>query len=110
MSDALSLPTWNELRDYVQSVLCDRDRIDCDQSTLLDSMIYRSGRCCGVLFRLRGPRLMQTHAIWSSDESRLLFYDSRGIRFEDEQLAESPDISACIADQRPVLAACSEPV
>src|SRR6516225_7779978 len=105
MSGALALSTWNDLRDHVQSVLCDRDRIDCDQSSLLESLIYRSGRCCGVLFSLCGPRQLQTHAIWSADECRLLYYDSRGVRFADEQLAESPEIPISHADRRPVFAA-----
>jgi hypothetical protein len=92
MSLALALPTWDDLRDHVQRVLCGRDRIDVCQSSLIESVIYRSGHACGVMFQLRGPRLLQTHAIWPSDEDRLLFYDSRGIRFAEEQLAESPEI------------------
>jgi len=94
MNDALALPTWEELRDHVKEMLCIRDRIDDYQSTLVESVIKRSGRACGVYFRLRGPRQMQTHAIWPADEDRLLYYDSRGVRFAEERLTESPEITS----------------
>jgi len=92
MSLALALPTWDELRDHVQRTLCGRDQIDPNQTSLIESSIHRLGRPCGVLFRARGPRLLQTHAIWAAEESRLLFYDSRGARFADVHLTDAPDI------------------
>jgi hypothetical protein len=110
MSLALALPTWDDLRDHVQRVLSGRDRIDLCQSSLIGSIIYRSGRPCGVMFQLRGPRLMQTHAIWPADEDRLLYYDSRGVRFAEEQLAESPEVTDAMANRRLALSGMSDPL
>ncbi|HEY1861620.1 MAG TPA: hypothetical protein VGG61_14765 [Gemmataceae bacterium] len=92
---AVALPTWDELRDYVQRILCGRDQIDPSQTALIEVPIHRLGRQCGVLFRARGPRLQQTHAIWAAEEDRLLFYDSRGVRFAETHLTERPDL--CLA-------------
>jgi hypothetical protein len=92
MSPALALSTWDELRNYVQLVLCGRDQIDPKQTSLIETSIHRLGRRCGVLFRARGPRLLQTHAIWAAEEDRLLFYDSRGVRFAEDHLTSAPDL------------------
>jgi hypothetical protein len=110
MSVALTLPNWEQLRDHVQRMLCDRDRIDFRQSSLVETTIYRSGRPCGVMFQLRGPRLVQTHAIWSADENRLLYYDSRGVRFADEHLAVSPAVLDGIANLQSIQSACVDSV
>jgi hypothetical protein len=59
---------------------------------LLDEMIvFRAGRPCGLLFSLKGPRLLATHAIWPADEDRVLFYDSTGVRFTETSLSDAPD-------------------
>jgi hypothetical protein len=62
------------------------------------------------MFQLRGPRLLQTHAIWSADESRLLCYDSRGVRFAEEHLAESPHVLDGITNPQSIQSACAESV
>jgi hypothetical protein len=99
-----ALPTFADLRDHVQLVLCSRDRVDPDQTLLQQALIVRSGKPCGLLFQIRGPRLLKTHALWAGDEDRILFYDSRGFRFAETHLCEGPDMcqiaTACPADTR----------
>jgi hypothetical protein len=92
MSAALFLPTLEQLRNYVRQALCVRDRLDPVQTPLVESVVSRAGRPCGLLFHARGPRLLQTHAIWVATEQRLLFYDSTGNRFAEHRLRKGPDI------------------
>jgi hypothetical protein len=88
----VSLPTLGELRSYVVEMLCARDRLDPQQTALEGSLIRQSGKACGILFQVRGPRCLKTYAIWSSAENRILFYDSTGLRFAEVRLCEGPDI------------------
>jgi hypothetical protein len=75
----------------VRRVLCDRDHLDPEQSLLLQAVISRRGRPCGLLFQVKGPRLLQTYAIWAGEEHRILFYDSTGQRFSETRMCEAPD-------------------
>jgi hypothetical protein len=90
MSAVVSLPTLAELRDHVKRTLCGQDHLDPSQTPLLEAFISRSGKPCGLFFQARGPRLLQTHAIWAAEEHRLLFYDSSGVRFAEARLSEAP--------------------
>jgi hypothetical protein len=100
-----ALPTFADLRDHVRLVLCLRDRVDPDQTVLQQALIVRSGKPCGLLFQVRGPRLLKTHAVWAGHEDRILFYDSRGLRFAETHLCEGPDMCEIatepLADSRP---------
>ena len=92
MSAVVSLPTLDELRGHVKRVLCGQDQLDPSQTPLQEAIITRSGRPCGLMFQARGPRLLQTHAIWAADEHRLLFYNSSGVRFAETRLSEAPRV------------------
>ena len=85
------LPTLNELQQHVHLVLCEQDHIDPEQSPLLQAIIKRAEKPCGLFFEVQGPRQLKTHAVWAGDEGRILFYDSKGIRFAQTRLTESPD-------------------
>jgi hypothetical protein len=85
------LPTLDHLRTYVRNTLCERDRLDPDQSQMRQGLIQRRGRTCGLFFQVLGPRLLRTYAVWAGDEDRILFYDSTGDRFAEVRLCESPD-------------------
>jgi hypothetical protein len=87
-----SLPTFKELQDHVHVTLCSRDRIDPGQASLRQSLIVRSGKPCGVFFHIQGPRLLRTHAVWAREEERILFYDSRGLRFAETRLCDGPEL------------------
>ncbi len=79
-----------DLAQYVHSVLCDKDALDPVQAPLFRTPLKRRGRVCGLVFHVEGPRLLRTSAVWSSDDSRIIFYDSSGIRFQEVVLSENP--------------------
>ena len=109
MDLVVALPTRDELRNYVRQTLCERDRLDPGQTPLLEAPLKRSGRVCGLSFELRGPGLMRSHALWVSEEHRILFYDSTGERFSEVRLREAPNPQSLAAkksdDTMPPLAA-----
>lgn len=86
-----SLPTVEELRRHVLEVLCSHDQLDPGQTPLRQATITRRGRPCGLFFQVQGPRLLKTYAVWAGEESRILFYDSTGLRFGESRLCDSPD-------------------
>jgi hypothetical protein len=91
MSSVVALPTLEDLRRHVRQVLCNHDHLDPEQTPLLQAVITRRGRPCGLLFQVKGPRLLQTFAVWAGDENRILFYDSSGQRFSESRTCEAPD-------------------
>jgi hypothetical protein len=91
MESVVALPNRSELRRFVRQFLSDHDRLDAGQFPFYESLITRSGRICGLLFELQGPRLMRSRAIWAGEEHRIFFYDSTGARFADIHLSEAPD-------------------
>jgi hypothetical protein len=86
-----SLPTLDQLRDFVRDRLCAVDRLDPAQVQLRQALIRRAGRPCGLFFQVRGPRLMKTYAVWAGDEHRILFYNSQGDRCDGVRLSDAPD-------------------
>jgi hypothetical protein len=86
------LTTLEQLRDFVRSVLCGRDQLDPQQTPLVETVLRKRGRPCGLIFELHGPRRVRTSAVWAADESRVLFYDSLGVRFTQVQLSEGPGL------------------
>ncbi len=86
-----SLPTLEKLRLHVLQTLCAHDNLDPRQTPLVETLIKRSGRPCGLFFQVRGPRLLQTYAVWAGEENRILYYDSTGLRFGETRLSEGPD-------------------
>ncbi len=91
MHTVVALPKPEELRRFVRSALCDRDRLDPDAARFFEGFVKRGDRICGVFFEVEGPRLLRNHAIWVGDESRILFYDSVGTRYDEVSLSEAPD-------------------
>lgn len=91
MDIVTSLPEMDDLRSHVLEVLCAHDHLDPAQTPLLQSVVTRSGRKCGLFFQIQGPRMVKTYAIWAGEEGRILFYDSQGQRFAQTRLTEGPD-------------------
>ena len=87
-----SLPSLDELRRHVLERLCARDRLDRRQTPLHQAVVTRSGRPCGLFFRVDGPRQVKSYAVWAAPERRILFYDSGGERFAETTLREGPDL------------------
>jgi hypothetical protein len=91
MSNVVSVPTLEALREQVRNTLCDHDQLDPTQTPMHQAVITRSGRPCGLFFQVQGPRMVKTYAVWAGDEDRILFYDSNGQRFAELQLSDAPD-------------------
>jgi len=80
------LPTAEDVQSHVLEVLCAHDHVDPRQASLRQANVNRNGKSCGVLFEVCGPRRLRTYAIWSSNEKRILFYESAGIRFAETRV------------------------
>jgi hypothetical protein len=92
-----SLPTLDDLRRHVLERLCARGRLDPEQAPLHQAVVTRSGRACGLFFRVDGPRQVRSHAVWAAPERRVLFYDSAGERFAETRLKKAPDVQELAA-------------
>ena len=92
MQTVVALPKRSDVRGFVRQVLGNHDRLEADQYPFFEAEITRSGRPCGLIFELQGPRLTRSRAIWAADEHRILFYDSVGNRVGEVRLSEAPDV------------------
>lgn len=86
-----ALPTLDQIRSHVRLTLCKYEKLDPDQTPLLESVIKRRGRPCGIFFQIQGPRLLRLYAVWAGEEDRILFYDNTGVRLSETRLSEGPD-------------------
>ena len=86
-----SIQSFDELRQYVQETLGERHAVDPQQFPLVESLLTRAGRPCGLYFCQHGPRLMKAHAVWDGEHAVVAFYDSSGNRFHKVRLAHGPD-------------------
>jgi hypothetical protein len=91
MSSSSRPAALEQLRAHVLSVLCSQDGLDPAQTPLTHTVVRKRGRPCGLFFQLVGPRRVRSHAIWSADEGRILFYGSNGARFAEAPHPEGPD-------------------
>src|SRR5881396_379910 len=64
-----SIQSLEELRHYVQETLCERHALDPQQFPLVESLLTRAGRPCGLYFCQHGPRLMKAHAVWDGEHA-----------------------------------------
>jgi hypothetical protein len=92
MPVVLAIASVDELRRYIRETLAAHDRLDPRQAPLGQAEIHRSGRVCGFFFQLEGPRHLRTYAVWATDEQRILFYNSGGVRFAETRLCEPVDV------------------
>ena len=91
MNTVAALPSLEDLRKHVLAVLCKHDNLDPQATPLHEGPITRSGRVCGLFYQVQGPRRLRTYALWASEEHRILFYDSTGMRFGETRLSDAPD-------------------
>jgi hypothetical protein len=86
----------HDLREYVNEILCDHYQLQIGAFQMTERILVRSGKPCGIHFCLHGPRMLKFSAIWETDRNQILFYGSRGERFQKTQLAEGPRLE-CVA-------------
>jgi len=85
------LPTIEDLRRHVLTILCAHDHLDATQTPLFQQLLIRRGKPCGLRFEIQGPRRMRSSALWVGEENRIIFYDTGGVRFHETQMSEAPD-------------------
>ena len=91
------IEAMNDLREYVNLTLCERYHLQIGAFPMTERILVRGGKPCGIHFCLHGPRLLKFSAIWETDRNQILFYGSRGERFQKTQLIEAPALEHAAA-------------
>jgi len=92
-----SIQDFEDIRQYVTETLSNYELLRPESSQLTLRLLTRSGQPCGVYFCLHGPRAVRLSAIWETDANTILFYGSRGERFQKTQLIEAPTLERAAA-------------
>ena len=87
----------HDLREYIIVTLCEHYQLQIGAFQMTERMLVRGGKPCGIHFCLHGPRSMKFSAIWETDHNQILFYGSRGERFQKTQLVEAPRLERAAA-------------
>jgi hypothetical protein len=82
----------NDLREYVNEILCEHNELEIDAFPLTQRILVRAGKPCGIYFCLHGPRAVRFSAIWETHRNTVLFYGSTGERFHKIQLVQAPNL------------------
>lgn len=93
----VSLPTLDDLRQYVRKTLCEHDNLDLEDSPFFEGKITRHGEMCGLFFQVQGPRLLKVYALWAAEEHRILFYGALGNRFAEIRVSDAPGMDKLAA-------------
>ena len=91
------LQNLDDVRAYVEEVLCEFHQLESGAFPLTDRVLVRGGRRCGVYFCLHGPRAVKFTAIWETDKNQVLFYGPSGERFCKVQLVNAPELDPAFA-------------
>lgn len=91
------IQTLDELRTYVNQILCLYNQLEVGAFQLTERILIRSGDPCGIYFCLHGPRAVKLTAIWETQHNTVLFYDSTGERFQRTQLMDAPRLEMAAA-------------
>ena len=86
LNTTATLPTLDELRQYVHAQLCAKESLLEDQFITQEEPLLMRGSVCGRQFQLHGPRSIRLGAIWANDKNLIYFYDTQGERYLRVQL------------------------
>ena len=78
--------TLDDLREFVNATLCQRENLVRDQFRMLEMELKKSGKVCGMQFSIHGPRQLRLSAVWAADKNVVYFYDPAGARFQKTAL------------------------
>ncbi len=70
-----------QVQDYIYKRLCDHCQLQEGAFPMTRRVLRRGGRPCAVYFCIHGPRATRFTAIWETEQNRVFFYDSDGMRF-----------------------------
>ena len=91
------IKTLDELRNYVNTVLCQHNQLEVGAFPLTERILVRADQPCGIFFCLHGPRAVKFSAIWETQRNTVLFYGSTGERFHKTQLVAAPRLESAAA-------------
>ena len=91
------IDSFNDLREYVNTTICEYYQLQEGAFRVTERALLRGGNPCGIYFCLHGPRATKFTAIWETDRNQVLFYGSRGERFQKTQLLESLRLESAAA-------------
>lgn len=94
MTTVARIGSLDELRNYVNQTLCQRDHLEMGAFHLTEKLLLRRDEPCGMYFCLHGPRSVKFSAIWDALRNVVLFYGSSGERFLTAHLAQGPQLAA----------------
>ena len=97
--------TLDDLRAYVQRILCEKENLLADQFKMIESKLTRGSRDCGLQFTLHGPRSVRLSAIWESGQNSVYFYDAGGERYASVRLPRR--LKSADSDSKGVGQGCS---
>ena len=92
-AESLQIQNLDELRQFVNSTLCDEEQLEPTAFDLTERLLVRGDRPCGIYFCLHGPRSLKITAIWETDRNTVLFYGANGERFHRAQLQGTPPLA-----------------
>jgi hypothetical protein len=79
-----------ELREFVHATLCKIFQLQLGAFPMIEKVLIRSGRPCGIYFCLHGPRAVRFTAIWETARNQILFYGPSGERILKSQWGDDP--------------------
>jgi hypothetical protein len=59
----------NELRAYVNATLCEIFQLQPGAFPMIEKVLHRAGKPCGIYFCLHGPRAVRFTAIWETENN-----------------------------------------
>ncbi len=92
-----TIETLDQLRGYVNEVLCEHHQLELDAFPLTERILVRGETPCGIYFCLHGPREVRFSAIFEIQHNTVLFYGSTGERFHKTQLVQAPRLEPAAA-------------
>ncbi len=82
------LRTADDLRQFIQWKLCEKENLVIDQFRLTETKLFKRGHFCGTQYILHGPRSVRLGAVWAAETNVVYLYDVTGERFEKVQLRQ----------------------
>jgi hypothetical protein len=81
-----------DLRKYVHRTICQHNELEENAFDVIETILVRNGRPCGIFFCLLGPRNVRLTAIWETQRNTILFYGSAGQRLKTTRLTAAPEL------------------
>lgn len=91
-AEPLQIHSLDQLRRYVHETICRQNELEVNVFEVSERILLRSGRPCGMLFCLHGPRSVKLTAIWETESNTILFYGSAGQRTQRTRLLGPKDL------------------